>query len=524
MQRRLVLLLATLSLALVPAASGTQHAETEQLGPAPSGLPQTWIAGMRLSGHVFHEGDVVTATAKVAAATCFVPNPPCVSSVSWSMGSGMGKLLSGCSPKVPHGTPTLVCRFRAVETDGWVVAQANFGNPTGTSAVSEDFYTVVGPSTRVISGTVQHPYTGRGLPDVPISITGPGRKAQVRTDGAGFFSTVVNKRGGYTVSYGDERKFIAHSAREVHVQLGARGVANFQLQRKHRYEFGLRDDRKQSFVGSARVFAGPGKQIIYRGDDWDGEGSQIVVQSGGKEISKPSTADNFAGVVLPLDAYPDDDCRVNVTTVQDKTKRTATAFAPQTIRVLFANGGPDDVHVHGGRRTPTGSFVCAGEQVEVGGQGTAVYQSIRKETGWQGLAVWSSPKGIRIDGDVFAPRVRITLGDGTTATVKGPGGGDVSDYDFAARGKPGLVKLLTELKENITLSGFAQVEGSLHAYGNMSLDGAYVFVRGNVVIDGGLGGKGAIIATGSITIHGRVSLYSDGANALRAAGSIVLTG
>lgn len=478
---------------------------------------------MHLNGHVFREGDTITATVKVQADRCFVPNPPCVSSVSWNIGGGFGTRLLGCSPKVPLGKPTLVCRFRAVETDGWVVAQTSFGNPTGTSAVSEDFFTVVGPSTRVISGTVTHPYSGRGIAGVPIAIEDPKRKLMLRTDAGGFFSAAVNKRGGYTVAYGDERRFIAHSARVVHVQLGAKGAANFQLRRKHRFEFGVRDDRKQSFVGSARVYAGPGKQVLYRGDDWDGDGSQVVVRSGDKEISKPSAPGSFAGVAVPLDAYPDDDCRVSVTALQDKTKRTVTAYAPQTIRIAFAAGGPDDVRVRSGRRTRAGSFVCAGEEVEVNGSGTAVYQSIRKETGWQGLAVASAPKSIRIDGDVFAPRVQITLADGSTATVKGPGGGDVSEYDFAAHGRGGVQALSAELS-GVVLTGFAQRDGDLHVTGGLRLDGGDIFVRGNVTIDGGLSGKGAIIATGSITIHGPVSLYSDGANALRSSGSLILTG
>jgi hypothetical protein len=520
---RLSFVVVALALLCVAAASAASSGDSDQLGPAPSGLPQTWIASMHLNGHVFREGDTITATVKVQADRCFVPNPPCVSSVSWNVGAGFGKLLSGCQPKVPLGTPTLVCRFRAVETDGWVIAQTSFGNPTGSSAVSEDFFTVVGPSTRVISGTVTHPYSGRGIAGVPIAIEGPKRKVALRTDASGFFSAVMNKRGSYTVSYGDERKFIAHSAREVHVELGAKAVANFQLRRKHRFHFGLRDERKQNFVGSALVFAGPGKQLLYRGDDWDGEGSQVVVSSGGKEISKPSAADAFAGVALPLEAYPDDDCRVSVTAQQDRTKRTVTAFAPQTIRVAFAAGGPDDVRVHNGRRTRTGSFICAGEQVEVNGSGTAVYQSIRKETGWQGLAVASAAKSIRVDGGIFAPRIKIALADGTTATVKGPGGGDVSEYDFAARGTQDLQLLPEELSAAV-LSGFAQREGNLHAGSGLKLDGADIFVRGNVTIDGGLSGKGAIIATGSITIHGPVSLYSDGANALRSSGPLTLTG
>jgi hypothetical protein len=345
----------------------------------------------------------------------------------------------------------------------------------------------------------------------------------LRTDAGGFFSAVVDKRGGYTVSYGDERKFIAHSARVVHVQLGAKAVANFQLRRKHRFDFGLRDDRKQSFVGSAKVYAGAGKQIIYRGDDWDGDGSVLVLSSRGKEISKPTSPDRFAGVAMPLDAYPDGDCRVGITARQDKTKRTVTAFAPQTVRVLFAAGGPDDVGVRNGRRTRAGSFVCAGEEMEVNGSGTAVYQSVRKEAGWQGLAVVSAAKNVRVNGDVFAPRVKITLADGSTRIVKGPGGGDVSRYDLAAR-DVGNLQLLSEEVPAATISGFAQREGNLHVSGQLQLDGAAIFVRGNVTIDAGLSGTGSIIATGSITIHGAVSLFSDGANALRSSGALTLTG
>lgn len=521
---RLILSAAAVSLVLAWAASAGAGAGADSLGPAPTDLPQTWIASLHVSGHVFHEGDLVTVTVKVNAAKCF-RDEQCVQEAAWSLGAGVGRIVAGCKVKIPPGTPTVKCSFRAVETEGWTTVEANFKNPTGTSAISRDFYAVVGPTTRVISGTVTHPYSGRGIAGVPIAIDGPKRHITLRTDVSGFFSATVSKRGSYSVSYEERHRFVPHSAPTVHVNLGTKAVANFELRRKHRFGFGLRHDKGGAFRGSALVYAGPGKQVIYRGEDWDAEGSQIVVSSDGKEISKPSTFDNFAGVVMQLDQYPTDACRVKVTATQDKTKQVATAFAPQTVRVVYAAGGRDDVHVRGGRPTRTGDFICAGELIEVGGQGVGVYQSIRKEAGFQGQAIASASKSIHVDGGIFAPRIQFPLADGSTVTVKGVGGGDVSEYDWKAIGKTGVQTLPAELDTAAALSGFLSRDGNLHVTSRLALDGAYVFVRGNATIEGGVSGTGAVIATGSITVRGPVALKSDnGLNSLRSSGPLIFLG
>ena len=228
--RGLVALLAVAALlTLAAAASGRPHDEAPSLGPAPTGLPQTWIAGLHLSGHVFHPGDVVTVTAHVNADKCFVPDPPCVRGAEWSLGGGAGKIVSGCNPKVPHGTPTVVCRFKAVEAEGWQIAGANFPNPTGTSAVSQDFYVVVGKDKRVLDGTVTNSKSGAPVQNVKLSIKGASRYTAT-TNASGYYDAVLPK-GSYTVAPegGKNNHFLPSSKR---VSLGDKATASFKLQEK----------------------------------------------------------------------------------------------------------------------------------------------------------------------------------------------------------------------------------------------------------------------------------------------------
>jgi hypothetical protein len=178
--------------AFVVGASGATGAV---LPPAPTGLPQTWIASLHLSGHVFHPGERITMTAHVNAATCFVNDPPCVSGANWE-GIG-GKIVSGCRPKVPHGTPTIHCTWIAEPTAGWMIAGANFSNPTGTSAVSEDFYIVVGKDTHVLDGHVSYRQTEHPVPGVHLSIKGVRRYAAT-TNGDGYYAQAL-PQGMYTV-------------------------------------------------------------------------------------------------------------------------------------------------------------------------------------------------------------------------------------------------------------------------------------------------------------------------------------
>src|SRR5262249_47924790 len=144
-----------------------------------------------------HAGDTIVVTAHVNADKCFVPNPPCVAGATWSLGGGAGKLLSGCPAKFPHGTPTVVCRFKAVPSGGWQIAGANFSNPTGTAAVSEDFYVVVDKDTRVLEGTVTNRRSGTPVQGVHVSIKGKAPTAAT-TNASGYYYAVLPK-GSYTV-------------------------------------------------------------------------------------------------------------------------------------------------------------------------------------------------------------------------------------------------------------------------------------------------------------------------------------
>lgn len=235
------------SLLLAASAAASPRADAPSLGPSPTGLPQTWIASMHVNGHVFHVGQTITLTAHVNAATCFVPNPPCVGTVTWPCGN---------AKPVPHGTPTLHCSFKATEASGWQVVGANFGNPTGTSAVSEDFYAVVGKDKHVLDGTVRNK-SGGGVSGVLVSARG-ARAFTAHTDANGYYNAILPK-GRYAVSAPAEGS--AAVPQRAAVNLVDKKTVNFDLKSRpltFTYEMAQRFGLDNNHDGLIDYFTDPG--------------------------------------------------------------------------------------------------------------------------------------------------------------------------------------------------------------------------------------------------------------------------
>jgi hypothetical protein len=75
------------------------------------------------------------------------------------------------------------------------------------------------------------------------------------------------------------------------------------------------------------------------------------------------------------------------------------------------------------------------------------------------------------------------------------------------------------------LSGFYQGSGQVMVNGGLDLEGAVLYVDGDLhVSNGGIKGKGAVISTGSITVDGTTSLESDQQVALLSHGDVTLNG
>jgi len=99
---------------------------------------------------------------------------------------------------------------------------------------------------------------------------------------------------------------------------------------------------------------------------------------------------------------------------------------------------------------------------------------------------------------------------------------DLANYD--PKDKAG-VKNLATLLDKPTLQGFNRVDGTLNVVGgDLTLDGALLYVTGSLNVTGGVSGKGAIVVQGSTTIGGGVSIASDSLVALMCKGNVTITG
>ena len=163
------------------------------MGPAPA-VPQSWVAGFHLSGHIFHSGDTITGTITVKVPGCISPvgpQYPCYKGTDWAVAGAKCKPTAlVCSWKAPTAAPN--SRFGIVD---WTVLMLPIANPIGP-AVSADYYTVVDKNTFALDGHVRD-RLGNPIADVPIDIFGPENR-HLTTDPTGYYSALL-PRGTYTV-------------------------------------------------------------------------------------------------------------------------------------------------------------------------------------------------------------------------------------------------------------------------------------------------------------------------------------
>lgn len=98
---------------------------------------------------------------------------------------------------------------------------------------------------------------------------------------------------------------------------------------------------------------------------------------------------------------------------------------------------------------------------------------------------------------------------------------DIASYDPAS--KPG-VQSLTGFLENPKLEGYCRVTGDLNVAGNLELNGALLYVEGNLTVTDGVKGQGAIVVTGSTTIQKGAEISSDNLVAMLSGGDVKLSG
>ncbi|MGE0492014.1 MAG: hypothetical protein AB7S38_22565 [Vulcanimicrobiota bacterium] len=101
---------------------------------------------------------------------------------------------------------------------------------------------------------------------------------------------------------------------------------------------------------------------------------------------------------------------------------------------------------------------------------------------------------------------------------------EVGEFDPLARGQTNVRELGEAFVENPVLGGYVRRQGDLTVRGDARLDGAVLFVDGDLDIRGGIDGRGAIFVTGTTRIVGSANLRTDNAAALVSAGDVTLVG
>ncbi|MGE0492110.1 MAG: hypothetical protein AB7S38_23045 [Vulcanimicrobiota bacterium] len=101
---------------------------------------------------------------------------------------------------------------------------------------------------------------------------------------------------------------------------------------------------------------------------------------------------------------------------------------------------------------------------------------------------------------------------------------DFSQYDPQLTGRV-FTALQPSYPDNLTLTGTSRRQGGLTINeGGLDLEGAILYVDGDLTIRGGLRGKGIVCTTGAVTLEGTAEVDPESSLALLAAGDITLTG
>ncbi len=101
---------------------------------------------------------------------------------------------------------------------------------------------------------------------------------------------------------------------------------------------------------------------------------------------------------------------------------------------------------------------------------------------------------------------------------------DVRSYDPVAQGRSQVRHLAMDELSDPALIGFVRRQGDLRIRDGLALDNGVLFVDGDLRIDGGAHGVGAIFVTGDTVLHGGSSLASDNQVALVSGGDVRIVG
>lgn len=160
---------------------------------------------------------------------------------------------------------------------------------------------------------------------------------------------------------------------------------------------------------------------------------------------------------------------------------------------------PEPANVHS---NANGQAIVLGSGTRIGGDVAAV-----------GTIDRTQDSSVLILGEVLDNSDSVPLADIT-----------LSDYDPEL--KPGaFARYNNGSYSELTIQGASKSHGDLNiGSGGLQLDGALLFVDGDLNINGGLSGKGILACTGTITVTGSASASSESSLAILAGGDFALRG
>ena len=268
-----------------------------------------------------------------------------------------------------------------------------------------------------------------------------------------------------------------------------------------------------------------GDLIGYQGSGWRTLGPRVAITLGHSRIGTGSPA-SFAGR-FKLPDWPNWNCTTTLVANQQGVKATLV------LRGKSLGSVEAGTATLGTRKLKRDSFVCAGEHAsglrsahliistESPSLGiaprTLTPQGIVPTTDenafdFRGLAIYDQPDRVQIDGGVFARDVSV----GSLRST----GGVPDPHLLDPAGELGVTPIGSTLSGG-ALSGIQRSSGNLTITGGITLDGALLYVPGNLVLRGGLHGTGAIVVAGSASVQGAVALRPDYAGlAFEAGGSL----
>jgi len=284
---------------------------------------------------------------------------------------------------------------------------------------------------------------------------------------------------------------------------------NLPVQEAGIVEFQATGGTTSGGAGTTNVVAGT--TLSYNGSFWPIDMGQIAVQDSANTLPSPSyTPPNFSDssyqVVFPFSSTPP--CTDTITASAGTVSQPVTLTGVYLGKVVFDD---DPNNYQTGKQfcqsktlTEITDFakiqVQPGTALEIEGYpssgGSVFFVNSQEVALTPGLLVLMNP----------GQTITLLLANGGTSAVTADSTSPLPSSTFTPTGS---AQPVTSLPSNP--AGLYQIDGDFNPSGAVFLDNAVVYVSGNVTIDGGVSGVGAIIATGNIDITGPVTVVTTSA-------------